>query len=439
MTPKLFSGLLSDLWSDLSEPGLLWQIAVLVCCLLLGWGLARLLRAQFDARHVHGGVVRFGVEGFGRVLSPVLILALIMLVTPIFSNWHRANLLRVAIPLATSFALIRLGFYVVNRTFSRVGKASRLLLLFEKVFATVVWIGVAFYITGLWPDILDYLEHTVLPIGPHKTSLLSILQAAASVVVTLVIALWASALLEERLMRMDSVHSSLRVVMARMGKAVLILVAVLLSLSWVGIDLTVLSVFGGALGVGIGLGLQKIVSSYVSGFVILLERSLAIGDVVTVDKYHGQVTQINTRYIVVRGGDGIETVVPNDLLLSGFVQNYSLTDRSLRVATQLTIAYQSDIEHVLELMQDAAILVPRVSRDPAPQAFLLKFDADGFLVELGFWITDPQNGRANVISDVNRAVWKTLQQHQVELPYPQREIRLVDMRADVGPIPAALE
>jgi small-conductance mechanosensitive channel len=244
--------------------------------------------------------------------------------------------------------------------------------------------------------------------------------------VTLIFALWVGAVLEERLMRMNSVHSSLRVMMARMGRAVFIFLAILVSLSLVGIDLTVLSVFGGALGVGIGLGLQKIVSSYVSGFVILLERSLSIGDMVMVDKYSGIVTQINARYTVVHGLDGVETVVPNEMLLSAPVQNYFLTDRALRLTTRVRVSYRTDIDQVLRLLEQTAAGIPRVSREPAPQSYLMKFEAYGFELELGFWIADPENGRANVLSEVNRAIWHMLQEYQVEVPYPQREIRLID-------------
>jgi small-conductance mechanosensitive channel len=130
---------------------------------------------------------------------------------------------------------------------------------------------------------------------------------------------------------------------------------------------------------------------------------------------------------VVRGGDGIETVVPNEMLVSAPVQNYSLTDRTLRLATSVTVAYRSDIEQVLRLLQQAAATVPRVLAAPAPLALLLRFDADGFALELGFWIADPENGRSNVLSDVNRAIWKTLQEHRIEVPYPQRELRILDL------------
>lgn len=429
MKQNLLSNLLTDLWTDLRDPGLLWQLTALVACLALGWALGRILRNRLAAQDMQLRVMRLGVESFASVLAPLVALSLIAVAKLMLEQWQNVNLLRVAIPLVGSFALIRLAFYVLRRIFARGGKAGRVLLTFEKVFATIVWGGVALYITGLWPELVGFLDQTQVPVGRHKTSLLVIVQAAASVVVTLILALWAGAVLEERLMRMDGVHSSLRAVTARLGRAVLILLAVLISLSLVGIDLTVLSVFGGALGVGLGLGLQKIVSSYVSGFVILIERSLAIGDLVNVDKYYGQVTQINTRYTVVRSMDGIETVVPNEMLLSGPVQNYSLSDRMLRMSTKLSVAYQSDIDAVLKLLEETAANVARVVRDPAPQAFLLRFDADGFEVEVGWWIADPENGRSGVLSDVNRAIWKQLQQHGIQIPYPQREIRLLESSA----------
>jgi small-conductance mechanosensitive channel len=425
MRQSLLSSLLLDLWSDLHEPNVLWQIGTLILCLVVGSIAARLLRSRLTMHQAQPRVMRLGVESFARVLSPLLSLALIVVAKEILGQWQHVHLLKVAIPLVASFALTRLVFYVLRRVFMHDGSAGGFLLLFEKFFALVVWSAVALYITGLWPELVRYLERTVIPIGRNPVSLLIVVQAATSVVVTLILALWAGALLEERLMRMESVHSSLRVVMARMVRAILILMAILVSLSLVGIDLTVLSVFGGALGVGIGLGLQKIVSSYVSGFVILLERSLSIGDMVAVDKYAGIITRINTRYTIVRSLDGIETVVPNEMLVAAPVQNYSLTDRSLRLATHVTVGYQSDIDLVLRLLEQAALERPRVSRQPAPQALLTTFGADGFELELGFWIPDPENGRGNVLSEVNRAIWKLFQNHGIEVPYPQREVRLI--------------
>ncbi|GAA4025230.1 mechanosensitive ion channel family protein [Actimicrobium antarcticum] len=432
MKNNILSGLLLDLWSDLQEPEVLWQIATIAGCLVLGWLLARLVRSFFGGRSPDQGIFRIGLESFSRVLSPSITLGLILVAKPLLEQVQHVHLLRLAIPLVASFVLVRLSFYVLRRVFSRGGNASASVVAIEKMIAAIVWIGFALYITGLWPDLVDLLEKTVLPLGRYKVSLLTILQAVVSVMGTLIVALWAGAALEQRLMSLDSVHSSIRAVMARMARAVLILVAILVSLSLVGIDLTVLSIFGGALGVGLGLGLQKIVGSYVSGFVILLERSMAIGDMVTVDKYYGQVTRINTRYTVLRGLDGVESIIPNELFVSGPMQNYSLSDRSIRLSTKLTVAYDTDIEALLPMLEEAAGSISRVSSAPPPSAVLRFFAADGLELEVGFMIIDPENGTFGVTSDVNRAIWRMLQSNGISIPYTQHEVRILNQVALAG-------
>jgi small-conductance mechanosensitive channel len=437
MKPTFISGLLPDFLADLNDlgnPGLLWQILAVLLCIAIGSAIARAVRVRLDQQDIQSGVVhgvvRLGVESFSRVLSPLLGLLLLMAVKPILARWHHINILRVCIPLLASFVAIRLAFYVLRRIFARDGKVGAFLSIFIKLFSIVVWVGVALYITGWWPDVLEFLNDTVVPVGTRSISLLTIAQAGMSVATTLIIALWIDRTLEDRLMKIDTMHSSLRAVMARMVRAVLILGAVLVSMSLVGIDPTVLSVFSGALGVGLGLGLQKIASSYVSGFVILLERSLAIGDLVAVDKYYGIVTRINTRYTVLRGMDGIESVVPNDMLMSNSIQNYSLTDSALYLSTGVTVGYKTDLEAILPLLEQAAAGVARVSKTKPPAGTLAKFGATGLELEVGFWISDPQNGRGGVISDVNRAIWKVLQQNNIELPSPQRDIRIMNAADD---------
>ena len=421
------STLLTDLFDDLRAPGVLWQVAAIAVSALLGWGIARLLRnAYLDRRDGDGSFMRLGVESFARVLSPLLALGLMALAKLVMVRYQHVNLLRVAMPLATSLVLVRLAFYLLRRVFIKRGTDASAILTFGKIFAGLVWIGVALYITGLWDDVFAFLNDTTLPLGRNKVSLEAILQAGISVVVLLMMALWAGAALDERLMGMKTVHSSLRVVIARTSRALLIVIAVLVSLSMVGIDLTVLSVFGGALGVGLGLGLQKIASNYVSGFVILLERSLSIGDMIAVDKYAGKVTHINTRYTVLQGLDGVETVLPNEMLISGPVQNQSLSNRSVRVATTLTVAYDSDLTVVIPLIEQAGVTVARVLAEPPPAVSLLRFSNDGYELELGFWIQDPENGKGGVLSDVNKKIYALIQAGQVKLAYPSRDTKLID-------------
>jgi len=430
MNIPLFSGLLFEVWSDLRDPTVAWQIGAILCCVAVGWLLARLLQRLFSTKENRLEGWRLGTASFERVLTAGLSLGLIALAKLVLMKWHNVNLLRVTIPLFVAMVLIRFVFYVLHPIITRAGNAGRVLQLLERIFSVLVWVWFALYIMGVWPDVVQLLDDTVIRIGTKNISFLAILQATASVIVTLLLALWGAALLEGHLMRLEDVHTSFRVVLARMTRALLILIAVLVSLSMVGIDLTVLSVFGGALGVGLGFGLQKIASNYVSGFIILLDRSLTIEDMITVDKFYGRVTQINTRYTVLRGLDGVDSIIPNEMLVSSPVQNHSLTDRDVWLSTDVTVGYQTDIESLLGILEQATASVARVSRDNPPKAFLMKFGADGLELRVGFWIIDPENGRTSVLSDINRAIWKSLQEHQVEVPFPQRVVRMIDERSD---------
>jgi small-conductance mechanosensitive channel len=315
---------------------------------------------------------------------------------------------------------------LLRRIFARHGQLGHAFQTFERLFALVVWLGVALYLAGAWPDIADYLDSKYVPLGKHKVTVSDALQAVVSVVVLLMLALWAGAALEERLMGMASMHTSLRVVLTRTSRAVLILVSILLSLKLVGLDLTVLSVFGGALGVGLGLGMQRIASNYVSGFVILLERSLSIGDMISVDKYSGKVTNINTRYTVLQGLDGVETVLPNEMLISGPVQNQSLSNRQVRASTRLTVAYGSELEVVIPLLEAQAASTPRVLADPAPGVGLARFGPEGFELDLGFWVNDPENGTGGVVSEINKKIYALVQAGEIKLGHPGIDTRLLD-------------
>ncbi|TFW13200.1 mechanosensitive ion channel, partial [Massilia arenosa] len=379
------------------------------------------------ARASQAQALGFGVAGLPRVLGPLLVLGFLTAARYGLASVMHVNLLRLAVALASSFALIRIAFFLLRRVFARAGQVGAAIVTFERVFALLVWLAVALYITGLWPDVEHYLTHTTVPLGPkNDVELLTILKAVASVAVLLILAMWAGKALDDRLMRLDALNLSARVVLARVSRALLIVVAVLASLRMVGIDLTVLSVFGGALGVGLGLGLQKIASNYVSGFVILLERSLKIGDMIAVDKYTGKVTQINTRYTVLQALDGTEAVLPNEMLISGAVQNFSLSSPTQRVATQITVAFETDVRTLLPLLADACRGIPRVLDEPAPGASLLRIGATGFELDVGMWISDPQNGSGGVLSEANMRIWKVLQDQGVKLPRAAQDIRWVE-------------
>jgi small-conductance mechanosensitive channel len=421
------NNMLTDLLRDLRDPSVLWQAGAIALCLGLGWTLSRLLRrsylAQRDPEQARG-VQAIGRESFAHVLSPLLTLVLLYLAGLALGPLvPRPTLLRLAVPLLQSLVLIRLAFFLLRRVFARHSPVGSAILTFERIFALAVWAGVATYITGLWPELLATLQSNAIPLGKHEVSIWTIIKATLSVAVLLMLALWAGATLEERLMGMEGMHTSLRVVLARMSRAVLILVSVLVSLSLVGIDLTVLSVFGGALGVGLGLGLQKIASNYVSGFIILLERSLGIGDMITVDKYSGKVARINTRYTVLQGLDGVETVIPNEMLVSGAVQNQSLSTRRVRYGTAFVVTHDSDLDEIIPLLLEAPKGVPRVLEDPGPHVSLNRFTNDGYELELGIWVNDPENGRGGVMSEVNKRVYALVRAGKLKLAFPARDAK----------------
>ncbi|MFX1673082.1 mechanosensitive ion channel [Paraburkholderia sp. A2WS-5] len=198
-----------------------------------------------------------------------------------------------------------------------------------------------------------------------------------------------------------------------------------MSLSMVGIDLTVLGVFSGALGVGLGFGLQKIASNYVSGFIVLADRSLRIGDTISVGGIQGRVTQIRRRYTVVRSLDGIETRIPNEKLITDVVQNHSSYLTWGYAKLSVREAYTSNLELALQLLALAGQGVKRVCADPVPTAALVEFGSDGALLELAFWIEDAAIGTTGVRSDVNRNVWRLFGEHGIAVPPAQRDVRLV--------------
>jgi len=424
------SSLIDDLLDDLSRPGMSWQIGSIVASMLVGWLVVRLVRVWSSRRPGHEDSLHTGVASFTHVMGPLLVVALLSLAQFLLAKYRfHTNIVKVAIPIFWSLGVIRLVFYLLRRVFARRRPLDESFVTLEKIVALVVWVAVVLYITGMWPDIFDFLDSYTLKYGPKKSSQVSLadlLQGIVTVAVLLMLALWAGTALEERLMGMTALHSSLRAALARVSRAVLIVGAVLLSLNLVGIDLTVLSVFGGALGVGLGLGMQRIASNYVSGFIILLERSLSIGDMISVTNFTGKVTQINTRYTVLQGLDGVETVVPNEMLISGTVQNQSLSNRRVRASTKITVAYGADLDVVMPLLIAQAASTPRVLEEPAPGCSLSRFGPEGYELDLGFWIADPENGQGGVVSEINKKIYALVQAGDIKLGYPSVDTRLLD-------------
>ena len=429
--------LLDALAQGMIKPHHAWEAGVIAFALMAAVVLARTVRGRVEARLVAAArasvpvdVLQFSVEGARRLAFPVAALLLlwvgegVLRLTRLVAGPADLRLLRLAMALVGVLALVRVVVYGLRRTLANV----QLIAAFERSIALLAWVGSALYVTGALSDVVDWLEGTTIPVGRTSVSLWSIIAAVTTTGVCLLGAMWIGSMIDARLAREASLDRNVKFVLGRVSRAVLILVSLLLALALSGIDLTVLSVFGGALGVGLGLGLQRIASSYVSGFILLLDRSLRIGDLIMVDKYYGTVAQINTRYTLLRGLDGTETVIPNEMLVSTPVVNYSLTDRFVRLTVRVAVEYGVDVQQALKLGTEAAAGTPRVLEDPPPMTLLVEFAADGLLLEVAFWVADPENGRLNVQSDVGVNVYRRFSEAGIGIPYPRRDIRIVDSR-----------
>lgn len=407
--------LLNDLRADLADPHFIWQAVALVSVL----GVAYLLACRWQRRH-DGGGGRLS-DASDRLAFPLLGLALAGVAYLALQSVIHVNLLRVAMPLLGSMALVRGVIFVLRQAFPR----AAWLVAGERVIATVVWGWLALYITDLAPYVIDALESVDFTIGKQHIDLWMVLHGLVTVFLTVVFALWIGGVLEARLMGVESLDSNLRIVGVRVAKALLTVAALLTSLALVGIDMTALSVFTGALGVGLGFGLQKIASNYVSGFIILLDRSIRIGNIVQVGGEAGQVTQITTRYTVLKHPAGTEYIVPNETFIGSVVQNQTYSDARLRLSTVIGVAYDSDLDRVRTLLLDIARAHPRVLDEPSPSVLLTQFADSSIVLELGFWIDDPESGKGNVISEINFAIWRAFREHGISIPFPQREVRLL--------------
>jgi small-conductance mechanosensitive channel len=395
--------LLAALWANFHDERVLWELAVLCAALAVSAGMNRLLRARFAAG---GEDVHFGLGGLQRAQMPLTALIVVLAGRGALRQWGGSlELLNVAVPLLTAAAIVRVVVYALRRVFAPSGG----LRLSERFIAWTVWIGFAVYITGLAPPLLRFLDDVGLSVGENRVSLLLILQALLTLGMALLAALWLGSAIESRVMRAGAFDINLRVMVGKLARAGLLLLAVLIALPAVGLDVTALSVFGGALGVGLGLGLQKVASNYLSGFIILLDRSVTIGDVVTVDRHTGQISKMTARYVVVRALDGTETIIPNETMISTPVVSHSHSDRRVRVAVTVRTGTHADPERAMRLMEEAARSHPRALREPPPKALVRELSDTGAILEVGVWIEDPEAGNAELTSDLYIEIWSRLQ------------------------------
>ena len=414
-------------WDELFSLSLIWLsdnvllpalLAQLVCALVL-LGLTRWLASAIQRGCLHladtipAGPPRSIAIAFSRVADWIALLLALWFARAAFeASGHRTDLLRLAESLVLVWVLIRLSSMLVRDE------------RWARAIAVLAWIIAALNIAKLVTPVMDLMDAMAVPVGNFRISVLLVLKGAIALAIFIWIANALSRLLDQRLRLFAPLTPAVEVLASKLVRMTLLTLAVVLALGSIGIDLTAFAVFSGAVGVGVGFGLQKVVSNLVSGVILLLDRSIKPGDVIEIDGTYGSVSTLNARYASVLTRDGKEYLIPNEDLITQRVTNWSFSNDLIRLRVKVGISYESDPHKAIELALEAASDVPRVLNEPAPNCLLIEFGDSAVNLELRFWIRDPVNGTTNIRSQVMLNLWDLYHRHGIGMPYPQRDITL---------------
>ena len=397
------------------------QIACLAAAGLLAWLIARRLRARLP-ENLSAGFAKIGAGGANRIAFPLLFLMLAWLARLILTKFQPVPLLNLAIPLIASYAAIRLAVYLLRHMIP----PSAFLKSFERFITFTMWGFAVLYLTGTLSEVLAALEDIKFSVGKDKVTLRQMTEALVYATATVFVALGLSGLAEKRIMSTATINMSSRVVITKILRALALVFGLLIAMPLVGIDLTVLSVFGGALGVGLGFGLQKIASSYVSGFIILLDRSVHLGDLITVDNRHGIVDAIRARYTVLKSFDGTQFIIPNDTLITNVVVNHPHADCVIGVKANVIISYDSDLDVATRILLAVAKSHSRVVAAPESLVLVNRLGENGIELELIAHISDQDPGQAVIRSELLATIWREFRTAGVVIAAPQRNVHVVE-------------
>jgi small-conductance mechanosensitive channel len=426
----------------LLTPQSLVQVAVIVLAILLAWWASRQIRATDRAK---AALIQQGVKA--RLTEAFLIASPHATATVLIAAFGgvlhalkvESRIVDHAITLAGLLLLIRLGVYVVRLSLGDRTKGWGNAITF------VIWAVLALHVLGWFDPLVQAMDSVGIKTTKSRITLWSVLKILFTVGAFILIAVWIARWLERRLMAMQGLALSMRIGIAKFAQTFLIALSILLGLNATGLDLTTLNVLTGAIGVGLGFGLQAIVANFISGFVLLMDRSIKPGDVIsftgttgTSTEGFGWVQELRGRYVVIRDRDGVETLVPNQNLITNQVINWSYTDPRVRLKLPVRVSYKNDPEKALAVLLEAAENHKRILRDPPPVSRLMGFNEYGFDMELRFWIADPQEGVNNVRSDVNRLIWRLFQERGITIPIAQREV-IFEMKQPGAPKQARVD
>jgi small-conductance mechanosensitive channel len=412
-----------------STRGVLIEVGALALCVCFGGLVAMLLRRR--ARRRPGPPVAlswdyFTAQGTVAVLPAIMALALALLARSSLQAAHfDVTLLGAAARLIGAYIVVRIGVLLFAASLG----SKSWIQNWETRVALLIWLAIAAEYLGWLDPIISTLDSLGIAAGKSRITVWSVLKLLFTLTLFMLAATWISRWVERRVKRLTNVAHSTRIGIAKFANAFLIGLSILMGLNAAGVDLTALTVLTGAIGLGLGFGLQSIAANFVSGFVLLMDRSIKPGDVISLSgqagtstENFGWVQELRGRYVVIRDRDGIEMLVPNQQLISNAVINWSYTDPRIRLKLPIRVSYADDPEFAIKILLTACQGQPRVLPEPPPVARLMQFGESGIELELRFWISDPQEGVNNVRSEVNRAIWRLFKEHKITIPMAQREI-----------------
>jgi small-conductance mechanosensitive channel len=414
----------------LSTRNVLIEIGAVAACLLAGWFVGAALRERYRRRRIKAPTALtwsyFASQGSVVATPAIVALGLVVLARSLLQAAHfDVTVLDAAMRLIGAYVVVRV---VVLLFTASLGNKSWM-QHWESRVTLFIWLIIAADYLGWLDPIISNLDSIGVAAGKSRITLWSVLKLLFTLTLFVLVAAWISRWVDRRLKKLSNLAPSTRIGIAKFANAFLIAMSILMGLNAAGVDLTALTVLTGAIGLGLGFGLQSIAANFVSGFVLLMDRSIKPGDVISLSgqsgtstENFGWVQELRGRYVVVRDRDGIEMLVPNQQLISNAVINWSYTDPRIRLKLPIRVSYRDDPEIALKLLLTACEGQSRVLSEPAPVSRLMQFGDSGIELELRFWISDPQEGVNNVRSEVNRAIWRLFKLHHITIPVAQREI-----------------
>ena len=400
-------------FSTLMELGIIVTAGIVVF-FLHQWSIASIANSS-------KGNWKLAGDAFSKIVNPIIFSIIILISSYILNVYQDTNLLDISQILAMALIFIRLVVYLVRYIL----QPNPLLNAYENILSFILWIFVALYLFGILKPILNTLESITFSFGEKDFSILLVIQLLIGIFVSIIVAMTLGRFIENRLMKINQLSLNGRVMINKVLRIALYVIAVVIALDTIGLDLTFLSVFGGAFGVGLAFGMQKIASNYISGFTILLDKSVQIGDILTIGEHYGIVNSIQSRYTVLRKLDGVEVIIPNETLIAENIVNHTSSDRKVRVAIDIQIGYNSSVDEATKIMTSCCNAQDRVIKEnPEPTVYLMNFGESGIDLKLVFFILDAEEGTYRLRSDINKEIWKQFTEKNIEIPFPQRVIHI---------------